>query len=125
MMSNESGKKPKLIFNYQRETVDIPLYVSFGLYLCYKIIPIESYLRVTYDLVPVKIDLKPRWVLLLAVLRPSRKHAYIILTPLNPFLYSKTGVCRGIYYFSYFCSKMSRNMKLSEYFYLKILSLWR
>ena len=25
----------------------------------------------------------------------SRKHAYIILTPLNPILYSKTGVYRG------------------------------
>ena len=35
----------------------------------------------------------------------SRKHAYIILTPLNPLLYSKTEVYRGIHYFSYFCSK--------------------
>ena len=35
----------------------------------------------------------------------SRKHAFIILTPLNPTLYSKTGVYRGIHYFSYFCSK--------------------
>ena len=35
----------------------------------------------------------------------SRKHAYIILTPLNPSLHSKTGVYRGINYFSYFCSK--------------------
>ena len=35
----------------------------------------------------------------------SRKHTYIILTPLNPLLYSKTGVYRGIHYFSYFCSK--------------------
>ena len=35
----------------------------------------------------------------------SRKHAYIILTPLNPTLYSKTGVYRDIHYFSYFCSK--------------------
>ena len=35
----------------------------------------------------------------------SWKHAYIILTPLNPLLYSKTGVHRGINYFSYFCSK--------------------
>ena len=32
----------------------------------------------------------------------SRKHTYIILTPL---LYSKTGVYWGIHYFSYFCSK--------------------
>ena len=32
----------------------------------------------------------------------SRKHAYIILTPLN-LLYSKTGVYRGIHYFPYFC----------------------
>ena len=30
--------------------------------------------------------------------------AYMILTPLNPF-YSKTGVCRAIHYFWYFCSK--------------------
>ena len=37
--------------------------------------------------------------------KTSRKHAYIILTPLNPLLYSKTGVYRGIHYFSYFCSK--------------------
>ena len=35
----------------------------------------------------------------------SRKHAYIILTPLTPLLYSKTGVYRGIHYCSYFCSK--------------------
>ena len=36
----------------------------------------------------------------------SQKHAYIILTPLNPnFFYSKTGIYRGIHYFSYFCSK--------------------
>ena len=37
----------------------------------------------------------------------SRKHTYIILTPLNPLLYSKskTGVYRDIHYFSYFCSK--------------------
>ena len=33
---------------------------------------------------------------------PSRKHAYIILTPQTPLLYSKTGVYRGIHYFSYF-----------------------
>ena len=36
----------------------------------------------------------------------SRKHTYMILTPLRPhFLYSKTGVYRGIHYFSYFCLK--------------------
>ena len=35
----------------------------------------------------------------------SRKHTYIILSPLNPLLYIKTGVYRGIHYFSYFCSK--------------------
>ena len=35
----------------------------------------------------------------------SRKHTYIILTPLNPILCSKTGVYRDIHYFSYFCSK--------------------
>ena len=29
----------------------------------------------------------------------SRKHAYIILTCLNPILYSKTGVYRGTHYF--------------------------
>ena len=36
--------------------------------------------------------------------KTSRRHAYIILTPFN-LLYSKTGVYRGIHYFSYFCSK--------------------
>ena len=36
---------------------------------------------------------------------PSRKHVYITLTNLNPLLDSKTGVYRGIHYFSYFCSK--------------------
>ena len=36
---------------------------------------------------------------------PSRKHTHIILTPKTPLLYSKTGVYRGIHYFSYFCSK--------------------
>ena len=35
----------------------------------------------------------------------SRKHAFIILTPLNPLLYSKTGVYRGIHYFSYVAKK--------------------
>ena len=35
----------------------------------------------------------------------SRKHTYTILTPLNPLLYSKTGVLQGIHYFSYLCSK--------------------
>ena len=30
---------------------------------------------------------------------PSRKHAYIILTPLNPLLYCKTCVYMGIHYF--------------------------
>ena len=35
----------------------------------------------------------------------SRKHAYIILRPETSHLYSKTGVYRGIHYFSYFCSK--------------------
>ena len=32
----------------------------------------------------------------------SRKHAFIILTPLNPLLYSKTGVYRGIHTFFLF-----------------------
>ena len=36
---------------------------------------------------------------------PSRKHAYIILTPLNPTFIKYTGVYRGVLYFSYFCSK--------------------
>ena len=35
----------------------------------------------------------------------SRKHAYIILTPLNPLLYSKTETYRGIYYFFLFLLK--------------------
>ena len=40
------------------------------------------------------------------IFNTSRKHTYIILTPLNPnFIYSKTGVYRGIHYFSIFCSK--------------------
>ena len=34
----------------------------------------------------------------------SRKLAYIILTPYTPLLL-KTGIYRGIHYFSYFCSK--------------------
>ena len=33
------------------------------------------------------------------LIKPSRKRTYIILTPLNPHLYSKTGVYRGIYHF--------------------------
>ena len=36
---------------------------------------------------------------------PSRKHAYIILTPLNPLLYSKTGVYKGIQLFFLFLLK--------------------
>ena len=35
-----------------------------------------------------------------------RKHAYIILTPLNPTFICKTGVYRDIHYFSYFCSNI-------------------
>ena len=35
----------------------------------------------------------------------SRKHAYIMLTPLNPLLYNKTWVYRAVYYCSFFCSK--------------------
>ena len=35
----------------------------------------------------------------------SRKHAYKILSSLNPTFISKTGVYRGRHYFSYFCSK--------------------
>ena len=73
----------------------------------------------------------------------SRKHTYIILTLLTPLIYSRTGVYRGIYSFSYFCSKhrlwvlvrtassrrfsrvptiyvLSRNMKNIRIFYLKI-----
>ena len=37
---------------------------------------------------------------------PSRKHIRVMYTPLNPtFINSKTGVCRGIPIFSYFCFK--------------------
>ena len=36
---------------------------------------------------------------------PSEKYVREMYTPLNLFLYSKTGVCRGIPIFSYFCSK--------------------
>ena len=35
----------------------------------------------------------------------SRKHTYIVLSPLNPTLYSKTGVYSGIHLFDYFYSK--------------------
>ena len=35
----------------------------------------------------------------------SRKHAYIILTPLTPLLYSKTGVYRSIHFFFLFLLK--------------------
>ena len=35
----------------------------------------------------------------------SQKHTYIILTLLNPTLYSKTGVYRGIHNFSYSAQK--------------------
>ena len=35
----------------------------------------------------------------------SRKHTYIILTPFNSTLYSKTGVYRGIHYFFLFLLK--------------------
>ena len=78
----------------------------------------------------------------------SQKHAYIILTPLNPLLYSKTGVYRGIHYFSCFCSgawiggarwnRLAEAVLTSAYglcfagkyekyqrFYLKIFSFWR
>ena len=63
--------------------------------------------------------------------------------PLKPrFLYCKTGVYRGIHYFSYFCSNidcgyslepprrvhvhvLSRNMKNIRVFHRKIFSFWR
>ena len=46
------------------------------------------------------------WPMWSAYTITSRKYdIYIILTPLNPTLYSKTRVYRGIHYFSYFCSK--------------------
>ena len=45
------------------------------------------------------------FVFRISCLNISRKHVHIILTSLNPLLYSKTGVYRGIHYFSYFCSK--------------------
>ena len=35
----------------------------------------------------------------------SRKHAYIILTPLNPTFKKKNGGLLGYHYFSYFCLK--------------------
>ena len=35
----------------------------------------------------------------------SLKHAYVTLTPLNPYLYSKTGVYRGIHYLFLFLLK--------------------
>ena len=42
------------------------------------------------------LPLKEYQLTLTLVFRPSRKHAYIILTPLNPLLYSKTGFL-GVY----------------------------
>ena len=33
--------------------------------------------------------------------RTIMKHAYIVLSPLNPLLYSKTGVYSGIVFFSF------------------------
>ena len=68
----------------------------------------------TYSLAPdlgtCKIDLIPR---LLSPHPPlpypldssSRKHTFIILTSLNPLLYSETGLYRGVHYLSYFCLK--------------------
>ena len=77
----------------------------------------------------------------------SRKHAYIILTPLNPTLYSKTGVYRGIHFFLFLLKIIDCGYSLKpphrggsyEYpqsifwaeiwkisvFYLKSFSFWR
>ena len=35
----------------------------------------------------------------------SREHVRVLQTPYTPLAYSKTGVYRGIHYFSYLCSK--------------------
>ena len=43
--------------------------------------------------------------ILICFILTSRKHIFIILTPLNPIKYSKTAVYRGLHYCSYFCSK--------------------
>ena len=43
---------------------------------------------------------------ILTLQRTSRKHARVMYTPLNPtFIYSKTGVCRGIPIFLIFAPK--------------------
>ena len=68
---------------------------TFRRYFCYRIYPKYSD-RDAYNVDQIRLR-KTR--------HSSRKHTYIILTPLNPTLYSKTGVYRGIHYFSYFCSK--------------------
>ena len=58
--------------------------------------------------------------------RASRKHAYIVLTPLNPTFISKTGVCRGIHEISYFCSKKKKKKKKKRLWVLvRTASQWR
>ena len=75
------------------------------------------------------------------------KTRLINFDPLNPTFYYKTGVNRGMHYFSYFCSKqdcrypleppqrggsneypqsvLSRNLKKYQNFYPKMFSIWR
>ena len=67
-----------------------------------KISPIRRLLKVKVK--DVLFSLQSNWTVSKVALS-SRKLTYIILTPLNPTLYTKTGVYRGIHYFSYFCSK--------------------
>ena len=50
----------------------------------------------------IKIEMWPTKCMKIADCLTSRKHAYIILTPLAPLLYSKTRVYRGIHYFLLF-----------------------
>ena len=70
--------------------------------------------------------------------KSSRKHAYIILTPLNSILYSTTGVYKGMHYFFLFLLKnidcgyslelprISENFQFfgGEIFYIGIAVFW-
>ena len=55
----------------------------------------ETLCMINYIIVRIKSLIQYMFCELLCSLLTSRKHAYIILTPLNPTLYSKTEVYRG------------------------------
>ena len=66
--------------------------------------PIMGYRTLASSVVERSGNICATWIL--SIRSPSRKHAYIILTPLHPtFIYGKTGVYRGIYYFFLFLLK--------------------